>query len=169
MRLAAGAAAVSDSAPDLLGVVWQTLVIYVGLILALRAVGRHILSQLTLLDYLIIALLGSAVETALYRGSSSIVAGLLSATVLMLTNRGIASLVGRVPLLHRFFVGTPIVLVRDGQIIHAHLRHGGMTPDDLMQGIRRRGYDTLEDVRYAVLEVDGRISVVLREGQGGER
>ncbi len=153
----------SDSPLALLRIAAQTVVIYLGLIVGLRLIGRHQMAELTLVDYLIIALLGSAVETGLYGGSGSLAAGLVSVTVLLLTNRGLALVINRVPAVRRGLVGTPVVLVHDGQLIPAHLRAEGMTREDLLQGIRRRGYDQLEDVRFAVLEVDGRISVVPRE------
>ncbi|HLH21762.1 MAG TPA: YetF domain-containing protein [Chloroflexota bacterium] len=57
----------------------------------------------------------------------------------------------------------PAVLVHDGQVIPAQLREQCMTRDDLMEALRRRGYDRLQDVRYAVLEADGCIAVIPRE------
>lgn len=158
-----------DSPLALVAIAAQSLAIYLALILGLRAIGRRQMAQPTVLDYLIIALLGSAVETGLYRGSSSLAAGLVSVTVLLLTNRGLAVLGCRVPALRRLLVGTHLLLVNEGQIVPAQLRAGGMTTDELMQGIRRRGYDSLDDVRFAILEADGRIAVIPRESDDGAR
>jgi uncharacterized membrane protein YcaP (DUF421 family) len=159
------AAAMIDSPLTLLAVAGQTLAIYLALILGLRAIGRRQMAQLTLFDCLIIALLGSAVETGLYRGSASLAAGLVSVTVLLLANRGLSLLAGRVPALRRLLIGRHVLLVHEGRIIQEHLRSGGITKEELMQGIRRRGYDELEDVRFATLEADGRIAVIPREGE----
>jgi uncharacterized membrane protein YcaP (DUF421 family) len=154
----------------LLGIVAQTLGIYLFLILGLRRLGRRQMAQLTLVEYLVIALLGSAVETGLYRGSGSLEAGLVSVTTLLLANRALALAVARVPHLHRLLVGAPVLLVHDGQVVAAHLRQQHLTMDDLCQALRRRGYDNVGAVRFAVLEADGRISVVPRAaGSDGER
>ncbi|HEY7063711.1 MAG TPA: YetF domain-containing protein [Chloroflexota bacterium] len=153
----------SDSPLTLVGIVAQTLVIYLCLIVGLRLIGRREMAELSLLDYLIVALLGSAVETGLYGGSASLEAGLVSMATLLLANRALTWLVSAVPPLRRLLMGTPVVLVHDGQIVFPNLRRQCLTRDDVMQGIRRRGYDRLEDVRFAVLEADGRIAVIPRE------
>ena len=168
MAKAKAAGVMSDSPLALAVIAAQTLAIYACLILGLRVMGRRAMAQLTLLDYLIIALLGSAVETGLYGGSASLEAGLVSLTALLLADRGLTALVARIPALRRLLVGTPVVLVHDGQLIAAHLREQCLTLDDVLEGIRRRGYDRLEDVRFVVLEVDGRIAVIPREAQQAE-
>lgn len=158
----------SDSPAALVGIAAQTLVIYACLILGMRLIGRRQMAQLTLLDYLIIALLGSAVETGLYGGSASLESGLVSMTTLLLANRAFTMLVATVPALRRLLIGSPVVLVHDGQIVFAHLREQCLTRDDVMEGIRRSGYDRLDDVRFAVLEADGRIAVIPREESQAE-
>ena len=138
----------------------QTLVLYAFLILALSRAGRPEMAQLTLVSYLIIALLGSSVEAALYAGSSSLAAGLTAATTLLLADRGLRRMIVHSTLARRILIGSPIVLVHDGQIIASHLRRSGLSYRNLMEAIRMHGYDSLEDVRFAVLEVDGSIGVV---------
>ncbi|HEX6965275.1 MAG TPA: YetF domain-containing protein [Gemmatimonadaceae bacterium] len=148
-----------------LTVIWQTIVIYLFLIVALRVIGRAIMVESTLPQYLIVALLGSAVELALYAGSSRLIAGLVSAATLLAMNRIFTVLVHRSALARRALIGTPIVLVHDGQVVAAQLRRAGLTPRDLMTAIRERGYASLDDVRYAVMEPNGSIGVVPRSGR----
>lgn len=152
-----------DSAATLARVALQTVVIYTFLILALATVGRQQMAQLTLLDYLIIALLGSAVETGLYFGRPSLSAGLVSAATLMAADRLLRALVRRYRRLWRLIVGVPLVLVQDGRIVGEHLRQARLTEDDLSAALRLRGYDSLENIRFAVLEPGGEIAVVPRQ------
>jgi uncharacterized membrane protein YcaP (DUF421 family) len=149
-----------------LSVVWHSLAIYLLLTVALRFMGRALMAQFTLLEYFVIALLGSAVETGLYAGSSSLPAGLASAAVLLAANRGLSAAINRSRRLRRFFVGAPLLLVQDGQFVRSHLRTAGLTENDVRAGIRERGYEGLDDVRYAVLEVNGAIGVIPRASQG---
>lgn len=148
-----------------LTVIWQTIVIYLFLLVALRVIGRAIMVESTLPQYLIVALLGSTVELALYAGSSRLIAGLVSAATLLAMNRIFTVLVRRSALARRALIGTPIVLVHDGQVVAAQLRRAGLTPRDLMTAIRERGYASLDDVRYAVMEPNGSIGVVPRSGR----
>src|SRR5579875_947194 len=147
----------------LLDVFWQSLVIYLFLIVLLYSIGRSLIAQQTLPAYLIVALLGSAVESGLYAGSGSFLAGLTAAATLLVANRVLTSLLVRWALLRRLLIGTPIVLVHDGQIIWPHLRRTATTERDLLAAIRERGYASIAEVRYAVMEVSGEVGVVPRQ------
>ncbi|HEX5438555.1 MAG TPA: YetF domain-containing protein [Gemmatimonadaceae bacterium] len=152
----------------LLTVVWHSLVLYLFLIFGLRAVGRPIMAQNTLPEYLIVALLGSSVESALYARSGSLAAGLVSAATLLVTSRILTILLVKSSRLRRLLIGTPILLVHDGHIIRTHLRRVGLTEQDLMAAIRERGYGALDDVRFAVMEMNGSVGVVPRRAQPGQ-
>jgi uncharacterized membrane protein YcaP (DUF421 family) len=144
----------------LLLVAGQTFVIYVFLIVALSRVGRSLIAGLTPIGYMIIALLGSAVETALYRGSTWLSAGLVSAVTLIGADYATSFLVNHWPLLRRWLAGGPVVLIHHGQMVPSHLRQVRLTEQDLMAAIRERGYDSIDQIRFAVLEVDGSVGVV---------
>ena len=152
----------SDALHTLPVVVWHTLAVYLFLIGVLRLIGRPVMAQLTLLGYLVVALLGSAVETALYNGSASLAAGLTAAATLLISDRAIALLLAKSAWLRGLVIGTPLVLVANGRFIPSQLRRAGLTEFDVLAAIRERGYDGLDQVRWAVLEVNGLVSVVPR-------
>jgi uncharacterized membrane protein YcaP (DUF421 family) len=145
---------------SLLLVVGQTAVIYLFLVVALGRLRRTALTEMTPLGYLITALLGSAVETGLYHGSSTLSAGLVAAATLVVADHATTSLMGRCPRLRRWLVGIPVVLVHDGQVLHAHLRQVRVTEECLRAALRQSGYADVSEVRLAVLEVDGSVGVV---------
>jgi len=157
----------TDTLHDLTIVVTQTLAVYVFLVVALRLIGRPVMAQLTLLGTLVVALLGSAVETALYNGSASLAAGLTAAATLFLSDRAMALLLSRSARLRWLLIGTPLVLVSNGRCIRSQLLRAGLTEADVMAAIRERGYDRLADVRWAVLEVNGLVSVIARAPRAG--
>lgn len=146
----------------MLTVIWQTVAIYLFLVLALALLGRVIMAQFTVLEFLGIALLGSAVETGLYAGSSTLFAGLTAAATLLLVNRGLSVLLERSRTLRRLMQSTPIILAEHGRPLPSQLRRAGMTRADLITAIRERGYAGLSDVRWAVLEVNGTVNVIPR-------
>jgi uncharacterized membrane protein YcaP (DUF421 family) len=149
---------------ELLLVIGQTLAIYLFLVIALSWVGRSLMAGLTNLDYLIVILLGSAVETGLYRGSNSLWAGLVSATTLIAADRCVSFLMNRWPRLRRWLVGGPVVVLHDGQIVWTHLRRLRLSEEDLCAAIRERGYDNLNDLHLALMETNGEIGVVPAPG-----
>ncbi len=153
---------------SLLIILGQTIAIYVFLVVCLARIGRSHMAGTTPLGYLVIALLGSSVETGLYHGSSSLSAGLVSAITLIVMDHVTTLLMNRWPRLRRRLVGAPVILVHNRQIIESNLRGARLTEEDLQAAIRKRGYSSLEDVRLAVLEVDGSIGVIPAEQTQGE-
>jgi uncharacterized membrane protein YcaP (DUF421 family) len=141
----------------------HTFVIYACLVVAIATFGRQQIGQLTLLDYLIVALLGSAVETGLYLGGGSFWAGIVSAATLLLTNRLFRLMSARFPGVRRFLVGSPLLVVRDGRIDRPNLARAHLTEQDLMTAIRLRGYERLEQVRFAVAEPNGSVGVIPKD------
>ncbi len=147
-------------------VVFQTTVLYAFLVIILNLLGRRQSSELTATELVIIMLIGSSVETGLIAGNVSLLAGLVSAATLMVCNRLFTTLLRRRPALRHFILGHPIALVYKGRLLPQRLREAGLTEDDVFEGVRLRGYDRLDQVHLAVLEIDGTISVVPEEKEG---
>jgi uncharacterized membrane protein YcaP (DUF421 family) len=143
-----------------LRVVGHTLVIFAFLVAGFRIVGRRALAQLTVVDLLVILLIGSAVETAMVAGDTSLGAGLVCATTLLLANRLTASVLRRSPQLRHLVAGMPMLLVHDGQVLEGHMRRAGLTREDLDEALRERGEPGFDSLREVVLEPDGAIHVV---------
>lgn len=75
----------------------------------------------------------------------------------------------RVPAFQRLIHPPPLLIVKDGQLIHANQRRELITKDELMTHLREQGIDSLAKVREAYVEGDGRISVVHASGEAGGR
>ena len=145
---------------DVAYVAVHTFAIYVFLILGLRFVGRRQLGQLTVVDLVVIILLGSAVETAMVAGNTTLPAGLVSAGTLLICNRMLSLFCLRSKRLRGFVAGHRMLLVSRGHTVEENLRRAGITHDDLLVAVRARGYGDLAGVRYAMMEADGSINVI---------
>ncbi len=148
----------------MLMVMAHTVAIYLFLIVTLSFLGHRQVSELGIAELVVVMMVGSAVETSMVAGDTSLLAGIVSASTLLLCNRLFSLLVDRWDWLERIVVGRPIPLAYHGKVLPQGLREAGLTEDDLREGIRERGYEDLDQVRLAVLEIDGMISVVPREG-----
>ena len=142
----------------------HTVAIYAFLIVALRVLGFRQLGQLTVVDLVIIIVLGSAVETSMVAGNTTLLAGIVSASTLLLMNRVISAVLYHSPRLRHLVSGSPILLFHQGQFIGEHLRRAGLTESDVLQAIRERGEEGTQGIAYVVREVDGSINVVPKEG-----
>jgi uncharacterized membrane protein YcaP (DUF421 family) len=137
-----------------------TTVIYLFLIVLLRVVGRRELAQLTMVDLIVVLILGSAVETAMIHGNLTLPAGLTSAATLLILNKLLTLLFLRSDRLRHLVGGGPVLLINNGTLVQDHLRRTGMSAADIAEAVRGRGYDDLGQVKYAVLETDGEVTVV---------
>jgi uncharacterized membrane protein YcaP (DUF421 family) len=138
----------------------STAGIYLFLIVILRIFGRRQLGQLTVIDLIVVLVLGSAVETAMIHGDVSLPAGLTSAATLLVVNRLLRWVFLRSTRLRHLVGGGPVLLVANGSVIPSHLRRAGLTPADVAEAVRGRGYEDLSEVKFAVLETDGEVTVV---------
>ena len=150
----------SPQAENLLVVAGNTVCIYVFLTVSMRVLGRRQLGQLTALDLLVIILLGSAVETAMVHGDTSLKAGLVSGTTLFLLNYAVARQIRRSKRFGHVCGSGPMVLVHDGKFVEEHMRRSGLTCEDVLHALRQREQADLSNVRFAVLEPDGQINVI---------
>lgn len=156
------------NSPDLLGVlgiVAKTTAVYVFVIVGLRVLGTRELGQMSLYDFVLIVVIANSVQNAMVGGNDTLVAGLVSALTLMFWNGVLSCVLDRFPKLQHAMVGEPIVLLSDGLPRWDKMRKTGVTRDELIAGLREHGVASLDDVRLAVLETDGSISVVPKEAR----
>ncbi len=150
---------------SLLLIVVRTLVIYTVFLIGLRLVGTRTLGQATLIDLVLLLLISNAVQNAMVGNDFSVDGGLISALTLLVANSGVAWLSENVPALRHLTAGEPAVLVRNGHVVVPTCAHERITSEEIEGALREHGMSSLSDVRLAVLEIDGSISVVSNDAQ----
>ena len=148
------------SGSTLIDIAVRTAVVYLALLLGLRLTGKRQVGQLTPFDFLLLLLLANAVQNAMTGPDTTLAGGLVAAATLFGANFVISWIVRHVSKSEHLIEGTPTILIRHGQILTPNLVREGITRDDLLRALREHGVETVEDVRSAVLEVDGSVSVL---------
>lgn len=148
---------------DLLGIAIRTTIVYGCLMAGLRVAGKRELGQLRLFDLIVILVIANAVQNAMVGPDTSLNGGLLAAFVLIGLNWVVGQVSDRMPRLDAALTGTPTVLVRNGQTFDDSLRRERVSTDELLMALREHGYESPRQVKLAILEVDGTISVVARD------
>ena len=141
-------------------IVARSVVVFFFVLLGLIWLGRKELGQMNAPDLVLALLLANAVQNAMIGPDSSLGGGLLAAATLLVLARVIGALRVRNKKAEGFFGGEPALLVHDGRFIEAHLRHEQVTPGDVEMAMREHGLDDLGQVKSAVLEMDGSISII---------
>ena len=147
-----------------LSVPWWELVIrgavvFAFLIVFLRATGSRQVGQLSPLDLILLLILSNAVQNAMNGGDNSLLGGLISATTLITLNWLLSYISYRSPGLEKFIDGEAVVLVRDGKIAKDVLDRQKITLAELDQALRLSGTFNISDVKLAILETNGHVSV----------
>jgi uncharacterized membrane protein YcaP (DUF421 family) len=87
----------------------------------------------------------------------------VAAPVILTLNFVVGSLRASFGLAERLFEGSPTLIVHDGQLVLDHLRKEHLSEADILQAMREHGIDDLGQVKLAVLEADGSISIIQSE------
>ena len=145
----------------------RAVAVYGVLLTLIRLSGKRTMGQFTPFDMMLIVLLGTAVQNSLIGDDTSLGGGLLLAAVLIAINWCVAYVTSRSQRAERLVEGVPVVLARDGQLFHSVLRRELVSEDDFNEALRQNGQMTLTNVRIALLETNGSISVVQRDSDDG--
>jgi uncharacterized membrane protein YcaP (DUF421 family) len=145
----------------------RTAIVFALLVVGIRLTGKRQTGEMNAHDLLVVLIVANAVQNSMTKGNGSLVVALVSSGTLILLGWLLAFTLSRRPDWQAGLVGEPTVIVEDGRMIHPNMRREGVTKDDLMAAVRDQGVAAVANVKLAVLEVDGTISVVPRERAGG--
>jgi uncharacterized membrane protein YcaP (DUF421 family) len=140
----------------------RTMLVYLGVFVGLRVMGKRELAQMTVFDLVMILLIANAVQNAMVGRDVSVQGGLIAAGVLLVVNRGVAFLRIHSGAWGRLIEGSPTVLVQEGHYLDPALRKEGLERAQVEMAMREHGIDDIDSVKLAVLETDGSISIVPR-------
>ena len=140
--------------------VLRSIVVFGALLLLLRLTGKRQVGQLAPNDLVLLLILSNAVQNSMNAGDNSLIGGLISAVTLVALNYLVSKLVVKSKTVERFVDGRPQILVRDGTVFEGVLADAGITHDELNGALRQNGCSKLKEVRLAILETNGSISVL---------
>lgn len=145
-------------------IIIRVAVIYFFVYVGLRVIGKREFGELSPLELVTLLLIPEITAQAIPGGDDfSLLNGLTGvATLLLLVF--LTSVIHHLrPGLARRVEGEPSVLVKDGRLVQSTLNRERVSADEVMAAIREAGYAELEKISWAILEIDGRISVIARD------
>ena len=151
---------------ELLDVSLRSLAVYVFMFAAIRIFGKTQLSQLNAGDIVLLLLISNAVQNAMVGSDVSLQGGLVAALVLFSANFVVKKIIFKNPKIKSLIESDPVVLVKDGIVDNVTMKKEDIGFDELEEAVREHGVEQIADVKLAVLEVDGNISVVSQDQNG---
>lgn len=142
--------------------VLRACVVYVMVMVLVRVSGKRAVGQFTPFDLVLLILIGNAVQNGINGGDNSLTGAAIMASTLIALNYLVAWQTSRNRRVERWVEGEPVVLARDGRVFKHVLRRELVSHDDFAEALRMNNIDDVGDVRLALLETNGRISVIPR-------
>jgi uncharacterized membrane protein YcaP (DUF421 family) len=139
--------------------VLRALIVYVVLIVALRVFGKRELGQTNTFDFIVLMMVANAVQNGIIGEDNSVTGAIVGAVVLFGANWIVRAVAYRSSLFSRATEGTPTTLMSKGRVDARALRQELISLPALRAIARGQGYENLGEVREAILEVDGTVSM----------
>ncbi len=141
----------------------RVLFVYVFLVFALRVMGKREFSEFSAIELVVILLIPEMLNEALVGNDPSLTNGIVAACTLLLVVFLTSALTFVSKRAESVIESAPSVLAFDGKLVEKNLRRERVTPEELYSEMRMQGYERLDQVKWAILEGDGKISVVPTE------
>jgi uncharacterized membrane protein YcaP (DUF421 family) len=139
----------------------RSLVIYFLLWGLLRLSGRRTLGKLTSFDLVLLLVIGGVSQRALLGQDYSVTNALLVIVTLVLTDVALSLLQRDFPPLSKLFNGEPMIVVEEGRPLPGRLRRARLTAEQVLESARRiHGLERMDEIKYAILEASGEISII---------
>ena len=125
-----------------------------------RVIGRRELSSMQPFDLIMLVMVGDLVQQGVTQNDFSVTGALLVGSTIGLLTVFVSYTSFRFPRLRPVLDGEPVIVVEDGKPIDRNLRRNRITLEELAAAARLEGLASVSDVRWAVLETNGRLSFI---------
>jgi uncharacterized membrane protein YcaP (DUF421 family) len=138
--------------------------IYLFLMLIFRLLGKRSLGQVTNFDFVLLLVIGETTQQALLGNDFSITNAFILILTLVVLDIGMSLLKQRSPTLDSWLEGVPLVIVEEGKPMKDRLKKVQVGEEDILSAARElQGLERMEQIKYAVLERNGHITIVPKQ------
>jgi uncharacterized membrane protein YcaP (DUF421 family) len=144
--------------------VLRALAVYVFLLVIFRVAGKRTMAQVTVFDFVLLLIISEATQQAMIGQDFSITNAALVITTLIGAERGLTWVQRRFKSVDRLLDGLPLVLVEDGKPFEDRLKQERIDISEILAAARQtQGLARLDQIKYAVLEQTGGISIIPKD------
>lgn len=143
-----------------LDVIIRSVIVYLFMVIALRIFGKKELSQLNTADIILILLISNSVQNAMVGNNTSLWAGITAAAALFIINWIFKKTIKNSKFFKDLLQDQPQILVHDGKIEFKTLARLDISSEELQEAMREHGVEFYKDVKLAMFEIDGNISII---------
>ena len=138
----------------------RTIIIFVVLMITMRIMGKRQLGELDVGEFVITILLSEIATLPITNTEKSLISAIIPIATLAILEISSSALILRFPKIKKLLSSKPTVLISRGKMNRAEMRKVRISIEDLITQIRQNGIFDLEEVDYAILEENGKMSII---------
>lgn len=133
---------------------------YVVIVVVLRVMGRRELTSLSAADLVLLVVLGDLVQNGVTQSDMSMTGVTIAITTFALLSIATSYLVFKSRRARKIIEGEPLIIVENGNPVERNMRSERLTLDDVMEAARASEIESLDQIKWAVLEAGGKFSFI---------
>lgn len=138
----------------------RTILLYIVIILAIRIMGKRQIGELQTSELVVTLLISDIAAIPMQDTEQSLLSGIVPILILIVCEIIISLLMLKRAGFRRIICGKPIVIISDGKINQSEMHRLRMSTEDLSEELRQQGVFNIEDVGFAIVETNGKLSVL---------
>jgi len=143
----------------------RTILTYILVVIAVRIMGKRQVGQLEPSELVVTLMISDLATIPLSHVSIPLIHGIVPILTLIIAEATISFLDLKSRGFRKFLSGVPVVVIKDGQIIEKELEKLRLNFDDLMEMLRMQGNTDIQEIKYAIIETSGNLSIITKYKQ----
>lgn len=138
---------------------FKTIILYAFIVIVYRIMGKKEVGKLSIIDLIVSILIAELAAISIEESDRSILTSIIPIVILVLIQLIISYISLKSVKVRKIIDGNPTVIIKDGKLNFKEMTKLRYTLDDLIAQLREQGIKSIEEVNYAVLENNGKLSV----------
>lgn len=143
----------------------RTLLLYIVIVIAVRLMGKRQISELQTSELVVTLLISDIAAIPMQDTGQPLASGFIPIGVLVAAEIIVSVFMLKSGKFRQVVCGKPIIVIDDGKIDQKELRRLRLTTEDLFEDLRQKDVFSLQDVAYAIVETNGKLSVIKKPGK----
>lgn len=138
----------------------RTVILYAFVILAVRIMGKRQISDMQPSELVVTLVVAEIAAIPMQNTSQPLLSGIIPVLILVALEVGASVFMMKSGKFRKLMCGSPIVVIRDGEILQSEMRRLRLTTEDLCVQLRQQDVFSIENVQYCIVETNGKVSVL---------
>lgn len=138
----------------------RTVILYVFVILAIRLMGKRQISDMQPSELVVTLIVSDIAAIPMQNTSQPLLSGIIPVLILVALEIAASVFMMKSGRFRKLLCGSPIVVIRDGELLQSQMKRLRLTTEDLCVQLRQQDIFSIEDVQYCIIETNGKVSVL---------